>query len=197
MIVVGAILLWQYDRSESVLEKHSSYRLNQDEISLLTEGDIIMRKGYGLVSRMIVQNLKEGRALSHCGIVVKKDEDWNIIHTVSSSLSDVDGMQIQTLQDFVHQSKPGSIVVSRLRECEDRSKIAKSAYRYLGKAVTFDNSFDLLDSSKIYCTELIWRVFNESAQVDIYNGNYEGLGYYSFENLLNPEKFDIVIDHHK
>jgi len=197
VVAGGLFLLWRMDESESRAERASTHTLKKSEIDLLREGDIIMRKGYGMVSRMIVSNLNEARGLSHCGIVVRTENGWGVIHTVSASLSDVDGMQLNDLNEFVRQSKPGTIVVSRLRHCEDRSRIAEEAYRYLNSAITFDHSFDLADSSRFYCSELIWHVMKNAAHVDIYDGNYQDLAFYSFEKLMSPDKFDLVIDHFK
>ena len=78
--------------------------LSEDEITLIQDGDIILRHGNGLVSDLIVKSLHEEFDISHCAIITKKNNDFVVIHSVSQSLSDYDGVQSQSLKSFVKSS---------------------------------------------------------------------------------------------
>ena len=51
----------------------------------LQDGDIIMRKGTGPLSFHIMNATKED--YSHCGIIVKEDDKWRVIHAMGGSVS--------------------------------------------------------------------------------------------------------------
>ncbi len=36
--------------------------------------------------------------MSHCGFIFKIDDQYQVIHTISKSLSDIDGIRINTLE---------------------------------------------------------------------------------------------------
>ncbi len=176
----------------------SNYALSAEETALLQDGDIILRRGSGMVSDMIAKLLNEDHDLSHCGVVARRNGNFYVVHAVSNSLSEVDGMQVHPLGRFVAQSKPGSVVVTRLRTDHDRSGISRRAVHYLKQEVPFDHHFDLADSSKIYCSELIWRIVREEFGVDIFAGaTADELAPYRFANFLDPELFEVVLDHQK
>ena len=120
---------------ERVLAKYS---LSKKELSLLKDGDIVLRYGYGMVSDLIVKNLKEPYTISHCGIVCKRKDSTIVIHSVSSSVSNFDGLQYQSIKSFIYDSKRNSLIVIRYKKQNPNdsiSLISKGAYYYLNKKV--------------------------------------------------------------
>lgn len=168
------MFLFIYDLSSEQEHFFSTYHLSQAELDSIHDGDIILRHGYGFVSDMIVEKLKEEYPLSHCAIISKDSlGKCYVIHSVSQSLTDIDGVQQQNLNDFVKDSKPNSIIVVRYLPKINKapSDISKRAKQYLNKGITFDNSFDIHDSSSFYCSELIWRVILDEYNDDIFDLN--------------------------
>lgn len=194
----GGGAAWYIERSEITAERTSQYRLPREQRLLLRPGDIIMRRGYGMISRMISTRLEGAYPLSHCGVVIERQGRLYVVHTVSSNVSDFDGMQIQPLDDFVRQSKPNSIAVTRLNDSLDVAILIRESLRYLEAQVPFDHDFDLHDASTLYCSEMIWRSLNEGGGHDIYTGLYDREGaWYSFDAFFNPEYFTEVFNQHK
>jgi hypothetical protein len=194
------LFLWYYEYKSQLKQKKSHYSLTQKEVSQLREGDIIMRHGYGLVSDLIVESLNEPLALSHCAILAKDSTGkFIVIHSVSSTVSDVDGVQWQYLQPFIRDSKDSSVVVVRFKgkTDEERKTIADRAHYYLSKKIPFDNSFDIFDTTQYYCNELIWHIFKDEFSFDLYKGKYGKYDYMKFETFLDTTKFDVVINHFK
>jgi uncharacterized protein YycO len=192
---MGALLL---DEVEVSKELKSTYALADEEIRLMRHGDIIMRRGYGMVSRMIAAQLEGKYNVSHCGVVIERNHRFYVIHTVSSSVSEIDGVQINTLADFVKQSKPGSVIVNRLQSPQAANSLAESVIGFLREEVPFDHHFNIEDSTAFYCSELIWRGLKERANIDLFEGLYEtDHGWYSFDVFFNPELFETVINHHQ
>jgi hypothetical protein len=195
LLCVGGWLLWPKDEPAQAV----NYQLTDSEQRLLEPGDIILRRGSGIVSDFIADVLKETYDVSHCGIIAEHDSALWVIHSVSSSLSDFDGMQAHRLQAFVRQSKPGSVVVSRLRTTQDRGPIATRAKGYLRRQVPFDHHFDLEDSTTIYCSELVWRILRDEYGVDVFDAPDEGdeVGRYRFARFTDTARFHIVLNHQK
>ncbi len=98
------------------------YYLSQEEIKQLKEGDIILRHGFGFVSNTIVKALGEDLPVSHVGMIVKNEKgEFAVIHSVSQTLSDHNGVQIQDLQNFVRDSQDSSIVIVRYKNSINES----------------------------------------------------------------------------
>lgn len=176
----------------------STYSLSQNEINKLKDGDIILRRGFGMVSDLIVTTMDEEYDISHCAIIVKDNKHFKVIHTVSQSLSEFDGVQSQPLSRFISDSKVNSIIVVRLKGISD-SAISQRAKYFLSKKIPFDHDFDINDSSKLYCTELIWKVIKDSYNIDVFENQLKDKdkkNQYRFSALMDTNRFDIIINHH-
>lgn len=203
LIAIGFYLFLRvYEYRSQQEQVFCNYSLSPEEISLLHDGDIILRHGYGFVSDMIVETLNDSSSVSHCAILTKQNGFWIVVHSVSSSLVDVDGVQWQDLATFVRQSKKNTIVVLRYKHAKNdsaRARIGTRAMYYLNKKIPFDNAFDLFDSSKFYCSELLWAVFRDEFGVDIFKSKYrpEHYDYMKFDTFLDTSNFQVIIDHRK
>jgi uncharacterized protein YycO len=196
--IIGTVVLIVVliDQAEMRQEESSTYALGQHEKKLIKHGDVILRKGYGMVSHAIATKLDGKYSLSHCGVIVESEAKFFVVHTVASEISEVDGMQIETLDEFVRQSSTGSIVVNRLLNDSAAAHVAEGALEYLSARVGFDKNFDITDSSRFYCSELIWRCLKNKAGIDLFEGLYDQEGaWYSFDHFFNPKHFRVVINH--
>ncbi len=176
------------------------YLFKPNEIALLQEGDIIMRRGYGVVSSMISNMNDAPYNLSHCAIITQeKDSSFSVIHSVSSDLSDIDGVQKQTIERFTRESVPGTLVVIRHKggDPETGHQIADAAKVYLADEIKFDHHFDITDSSTFYCSELIFRVYGDVFKKDCFperlNTNHPT--FLTFPAFIDSSKFDLIINH--
>ncbi len=207
IIVCTGLLIWLflfiYEYRSKQEQLFSNYTLTKSEIDSLNDGDIILRHGYGLVSDGIVETLNSDINISHCAILTKDtNNQFIVIHSVSQSLSEYDGVQTQDLKTFIKDSKENSVIVVRYRfkPGEDTSIIGKKAKYYLSKRVPFDMDFDLKDSSKIYCAELLWKIFKENYNYDCFDTEHPDLHdknyHLTFHPFLDPKHFRVIINHH-
>ncbi|MEI6853550.1 MAG: YiiX/YebB-like N1pC/P60 family cysteine hydrolase [Bacteroidota bacterium] len=198
-IVLSAwMFLLAYNHHSMQEQSFYKYTLSPEEYDKIQDGDIILRHGYGLVSDLIVEQLKEKYDLSHCAIVVKTDTGLAVIHSVSSSVSNVDGVQAQDLKSFIEESHYNSVVVIRYkpRINKPNSAISTRAKDYLRKQIPFDNAFDINDSSQFYCTELLWKVILNEYGDDIMAGkNNVRKDHLRFDTFLDTTRFQIIINH--
>lgn len=196
-IITILLFLLAYEYKNQEEQFFYVYNFTPEEIEKLEEGDIILRRGYGLVSDMIVETLTEEYPISHCGIICKRGDEFIVVHTISSSISDFDGMQDHNLKTFIFQSKKNSVIVTRLKLPKDiRKKVCQKALYYLDKRIPFDHAFDINDSSFFYCSELLWRIIRTEANIDIFSSrNIIEKKHLYFSHFYCPEFFDIIVNH--
>ncbi len=199
--VAASVRLFLYAYEHRSIQEQSFYRyaLSEGELNKIQDGDIILRHGYGLVSDMIVEQLDEKYDISHCAIVCKNDSQCMVIHSVSSTLSNVDGVQSQEIRSFIRDSQYNSVIVIRYKPKINKplSAISRRAQDYLKRQIPFDNAFNIEDSSEFYCTELLWKVILNEYGDDIMAGkNNERKDHLRFDTFLDSTKFDIILNHH-
>ncbi|MBE2247388.1 MAG: hypothetical protein IAE67_09025 [Candidatus Competibacteraceae bacterium] len=181
------------------IKANPNYRLNSEEKFMLEDGDIILRRGEGFVSS-VISNLNEADyQISHCAILVQKDSaNWFVVHTVSSELSNVDGVQSERLDRFTAESVDSTIVVLRYKaDKEIRNQIAYRARYYLDQKIPFDNAFNLADTTEFYCTELIYKVFLDVLGYDVFAERHQTNhpDFLTFDVFLDRTKFDVILNH--
>lgn len=168
---IGYKIFFYFDGIEErkQIEKYREIpRLSEQEKMLLKNGDILLRRGFGIFSDMIAEDLNSSDYdVSHAGILYQSKDGWMVIHSLSSDVSKVDGVQMQPLDSFLYYSQPKKIIVSRLNNINDSigNKIVERALYYLGKNVPFDHQGDYKNSDKLFCTELIWQILIKDIKI--------------------------------
>ena len=172
----------------------SGYGLSAEELSSLQSGDIIFRMGYGGLSLSIVSILSDTIKVSHCGIVAKDSTGIAVIHTISPSISEADGMQQCTIEEFIADSRRNSIAAVRFKHGKGQKIVEKAVY-YLNKQVPFDMAFNLVDSSKFFCSELPIRILKDEFNFDLLQGKEPVMSSCKFSVFFNPQHFETIIYH--
>lgn len=154
----------------------------------IRSGDIILRKGYGLISEIIEAQLNDTIGISHCGIIVKdKKQHFFVIHSLSKTVSDADGVQICSLQSFMNDSQIETVKVVRFRN-DSTEKIAEKAFYYLKRRIPFDEAFNSNDTTAFYCSEFPIHIINTTFNIEI----NPTAGHPKFSVFLNPIYFDEI-----
>lgn len=124
--------------------------------ALVEAGDLVFRRGGGVASRAVLV-ADAGGTYSHVGVVV---EDGKVIHSVPEG-----GVKIEKLEEFFAPRAALRGAVMRVQVSLERVMELAAPFEGTG----FDHNYDLADSTKVYCTELVWRVFNRLG-VDLTEG---------------------------
>ncbi|MBP5759199.1 MAG: hypothetical protein J6W45_07335 [Bacteroidales bacterium] len=196
-VVVGAVYIIYNKEEQKHYAKHD--RLTKKELAMMRSGDIILRRGFGLVSASIASSLNEAFSVSHCGIVdVDSNGNVRVIHSVSSSLSDFDGLQDCTIEEFCKESKENSLMVVRFRDTADvpLANLAKTAQTYLDRKIPFDGVFDITQNDEMYCSEMVWSALKENYDYDIYPDKSK-TAVIKFGPFFDTVHFQRIINHHK
>ena len=197
LVVVGFLaykVFWDPENTKQVF-----YPLTRHERGLLRSGDIILRRGYGMFSDAIIRVQSSKYPVSHCAMILADSGKFHVMHSLSSSVSPIDGAQTQGLQRFLNESVPGSILVVRLKSSRDtvQQLIDKVKY-YSDLHVPFDHEFDRSDTTKYYCTELFQHCFADVLNRDIFEGQLDSnaTGVYDLTTFLDTSLFEVIINHH-
>lgn len=143
--------------------------LPNEVIKELKGGEIILRKGDGILSSQLIQILNEEIPLSHCGMIIKGDTSFYVIHAISDDYKGRDGVQPCNLKHFVSAAIDSSIIIIRPNYPDSiLYKMQKEAIKYVKMGKTFDYQFNLDDTTQYYCTELLKHIFVNTVEEDIY-----------------------------
>lgn len=185
--------------ARSVHANNEIPRLTDADLANIQEGDIILRKGYGMVSNWVSQHLNSGRYdISHSGLLTHRNDRWWVIHTLSSEVSEKDGMQVETLDAFLRRSVPGKVIISRLKDISDvqAEMVVKRAVFYLQQQTPFDHAGVIDDTGALFCTELIWTILAVDltlAPLPAMEDERKRL-LYNMASLYDTNRFELVVN---
>jgi len=165
-------------------------------VPLLAEGDVVFRRGGGVLSRAVLAADRDG-VYSHVGVVALAEGAFVVVHAVPGRGSGgaKDAARIDGPEEFFSPANAARGAVMRLRrEVENKNgartargatetdgaattartedtgrRAARAALRLARGGILFDHSYDLADTARMYCTELVWHVFR-GAGVDLSGG---------------------------
>lgn len=171
--------------------------LTPRELSLLQDGDILLRKGFGSISEFIADFLNEKYPVTHCGLVLNSKEDSiQILHTISNET--INNIHIESLQQYAKQSAKGSLVLIRLKcSLEKKEAILQAATLLLKQKIPFDMGFNDQDNQSLYCIELLRNIFLDVFEQDLLpkRTHRNTIDVLSMDNFFNPLYFEVLFNH--
>lgn len=188
-----------YNKVAKQKEQRTEYKLTNNEKLILQDGDIILRYGYGLASDYIINFFNEEYTISHCGIIKKDSNTFKVIHSESSSMLSEEGILIQDFDEFVNAGHPNSVIVTRYNRLDSLAgnRITQRANYYLKKKIPFDYSFNAKDTTEMFCSEIIWHIFLDEFQHDIFLNKDNETEFNQFRFFWDSSQFDIILNHQK
>lgn len=132
--------------------------------NILHEGDLALRKGDGLAGRLILTVDKNSK-YSHIGIVIRHDEKWKVIHAVPGEPDfegDKDRVKMEDVHTFFEKNRALSGAIMRIENESIAKTAAQKALNLYQQNILFDHDYNIEDTTKMYCTELIHHVFKEA-----------------------------------
>lgn len=159
--------------------------LSSTDLSVIENGDFILRKGQGIVSSLIIDYLNDSTGFSHIGVLIKENDFIYVIHSIGIEFSNKEGVQQCTLGDFVSEAKCGEIIIVRNKKSSN-AEIADVAKEYLAKNIPFDRSFDFNDTTAFSCLELPYHILERLG------GNYKEL--VNFRAFTDSSLYEVILD---
>jgi hypothetical protein len=142
----------------------------------LQDGDLIFQTSKSSQSKAI--QLATGSKYSHMGMIYQKDNRTYVFEAVQP-------VKLTPIEDWIKRGKNGYYIVKRLKNADNilnptvKEKMKSIGERYMGK--DYDLFFEWSDQ-KIYCSELIWKIYKEAANVEI--GELQKLRNFDLSNKL-------------
>lgn len=142
----------------------NSPRADYSELLLrLEEGDLLFRKGTGIVGHIVTSVDNRGE-FSHVGIVVRRGDEWQVIHAVPHEPDfegDFDRVKIESVDSFLGRYPNATIGHYRTTLASEQVAIAVlNATRLCNESIPFDHDYDLSDTTHLYCTEFVEYVYS-------------------------------------
>ena len=122
----------------------------------LAEGDIVFRRGTGLMSHTVVA--ADGGKYSHMGIVVDSAGVKMGVHAVPDEPDfpgDVDRVKMELPSKFFSTFNAVMGEVMRHKDKKVAEVAAREALKLYRRGILFDHDYDDSDSTKLYCSELV------------------------------------------
>ena len=141
-----------------------SYQMDSEisEIeSLLKNGDIIFQTSTSHQS-LAIQKVTNSK-YSHMGIIFIEGDDFYVYEAINI-------VKKTKLRDWIERGENSRCVVKRLKNAKNilsKSKLLKMkkiGEKYLGK--NYDSHFGW-SNEKMYCSELVWKIYNEATGIEI------------------------------
>lgn len=171
-------------------EKHA-YTLYKGQE--LKAGDIVLRCGSGMTSRA-VQMADGGGCYSHVGIVVDTAGTLMIVHAVPhehEDPKDEETVKMDTPEIFFSSMRTSN---GRIMSYSDSTMARAAAQVAMGiyrKAIIFDHDYDINDTTRMYCSELVEYAYKKGTGISITeNARHNvNLPVFTFKNVILPSDF--------
>lgn len=197
-IVLAGFLFGWYRLADTPKTHEHGDALTDSELSRLKTGDIILRRGEGMVSNTIAKVLNEPYDVTHSGILLSYNEGWVVVHALSDDSRDIDGIIAQPLEQFLAESRKNSTIIVRYCDMDQAKQDFRSTVlSYMNRGLTFDKGFDIYDESAFYCSELIQHVFMDCFNRDIFPQRISlpQTDLLKYTYLFNEQQFQPIVNH--
>jgi len=186
IVVISGLLIyggyWIYEMfqfAKGVKEDTPAFveNLLKNEIQ---NGDIIFQTSTSGQSRAI--QIATGSKYSHMGIIYKQGDDFFVYEAVQP-------VKLTPLNDWIKSGENEQYVIKRIQDSErlltseTLTKMKQIGEKYTGK--DYDLYFEWSDS-KIYCSELVWKIYKEAIGLEI--GKLERLGDFNLTDKSVKQK---------
>ena len=136
------------------------------------EGDLVLRCGYGAESRVVTEASRS--IYSHIGILHRDaaTRQWMVVHAVpgEAEQGQPEWLKAEPVAEFYAYERAVRGAWMRV-DCAD--SVARQAAAYamekVAQKVEFDNDYLLADTSRLYCTELVWQAYRHQG-IDLTGG---------------------------
>ena len=157
ILVAGIIFIWNAAPHSMVWAGFKAKFVDATQGLDIKEGDFIFQNIHGKLFR-VIQDVT-GSPLTHCGIIIKKRNQWYVIEGIGP-------VKLTPLNEWVHRGIGREVVIVRLKEEYQKHipEIIKASYQYLDRP--YDIQYEW-DDEKIYCSELIYKSVKKATGIKL------------------------------
>lgn len=165
---------------DTPISKKQTNRSKSDTAITLHDGDIIFQSSYSGQSKAI--QLATHSKFSHCGILFREGDQWYVYEAIQP-------VKKTRFEKWITHGDNNAYKVMRLKNADQiltglvLTKLKNETTKHLGK--DYDLTFEWSDT-RIYCSELVWKAFKNSTQLDI--GNLQQLKEFDLSHPVVKQK---------
>ena len=127
---------------------------------LLKPGDIVTRTGNDFTSQSLRLLNRRDKTWSHCGIVNIENDSAVVYHALGGEWNPDQSMLREPFYKFADPAFNSGVAAFRPRLSKSTADcILKSVQSSYQRQVRFDMEFDLKTDDRLYCSELIYKAF--------------------------------------
>lgn len=131
------------------------------DLNSLHTGDLIYRMGRSFYSPYFRDRSSTEKRFSHVGIIVRRAGSLWVIHAEADEYAGNGGVKEDSLSTFLECAKDWAVYRLTLADTI-RQAIGHYALYYKAQAIPFDFGFDISDTTRFYCTELVMHCINRA-----------------------------------
>jgi hypothetical protein len=157
-------------------------------------GDVLLKRGEGSISRIVVSVLEEEMPISHTAIVIRTLDTLYLIHSMAGAISHSDGVQGIPMDSFLLDCRDYSLHILRHKDKEVANKASEIAQYYLSIRVPFDTDYILEDdTSGFYCSEFVHKTWEDASGTGCFELSNVGMGQIlNFNSILEHPDFELI-----
>jgi hypothetical protein len=130
-------------------------------LSNLKSGDLIFRHGRGFISNALMSLGQRERKYSHAGIISIENGNVFVYHAIGGEQNISNKLRKDRLEVFCNPEDVHAFGIYRSDLNPEQIENAMNSVDVFYKnELEFDTKFDLLSNDKMYCTEMLYKIFN-------------------------------------
>jgi hypothetical protein len=147
--------------SVSSLSKEWDRRAVDSALSLLRDGDIVIRRGVGPDSYMLAEMNRDDKTWSHCGIVLMEHGYPFVYHSIGGEDNPDERLRRDSASFFFSPTRNTHIGIVRYDlGVNEQGKLDDIVRNYYRARPRFDIKFDLSTDDRLYCSEFVYKAVN-------------------------------------
>ncbi|MGB3343252.1 MAG: YiiX/YebB-like N1pC/P60 family cysteine hydrolase [Aequorivita sp.] len=156
-LVIGSILILVF----SFFYQKEKILINDNDKHNIEQFDVILSSGQSFQSKLLNLFNISVQSYSHIGLILKENNKIYILHSTPDGTED-NGIRYDNFQEFIDLSNVNYYRILRLDSLGEYQNIEKSIKHFKETKIPFDYDFDNIDKHKIYCSELVFDIFNDN-----------------------------------
>jgi hypothetical protein len=184
LLVVLFFIAFHFLHGSHTKSVNNNYRFNFSSLPELMEGDIVFRRGISTESYAVMA-IDGNTRYSHVGVIHKNQEGKiGVVHIEPGDRYPDNTIRFEPLEIFWDKKRASKGGIYRtLLDDQKKENISSYLERVIEERVKFDDGYNLFDTSKIYCTELLYHAF-QCGGIEITKG--------VLDTLLFPKRKPII-----
>lgn len=130
----------------------------QEGVTMLREGDLVMRNGTELSSQVIREFCRTDKSYSHAGMVFFENGYPMIYHILPGDENPDEKLTRDSLLSFAGPRRNAGFAIYRYQlQPQELTELRNIVHGWYDKGVLFDSLLNLEDDDRLYCSELVYK----------------------------------------